>query len=88
MPQLIILITMQEVRNTIGNIPMEWYEDYPHLGYDLDGKRIGKPLKRDEVNDYCMKYGAFLFSFFKCELCTRIHVPCHVYIHVYTCTLL
>lgn len=33
----------------MGNIPLEWYEDYPHLGYDLDGKRIIKPVRRDEV---------------------------------------
>jgi ribosome biogenesis protein ERB1 len=39
----------EEVRNTVGNIPLEWYEDYPHLGYDLGGQRIAKPLKRDEV---------------------------------------
>ena len=40
---------LKEVRNTVGNIPLEWYDDYPHLGYDLDGKRVAKPLKRDEV---------------------------------------
>ena len=28
---------------------MEWYEDYPHIGYDLDGKKIVKPLKGDQV---------------------------------------
>ena len=33
----------------MGNIPLDWYEDYPHLGYDLGGQRITKPLKRDEV---------------------------------------
>ena len=30
-------------RNTIGNIPVNWYDDYPHIGYDLDGKQIRKP---------------------------------------------
>ena len=40
---------LKEVRNTVGNIPLEWYDDYPHLGYDLDGKRLAKPLKRDGV---------------------------------------
>ena len=46
---LSLSLSVQEVRNTVGNIPLEWYEDYPHLGYDLDGKRISKPARRDEV---------------------------------------
>lgn len=28
---------------------MEWYNEYPHIGYDLDGKRILKPATADEV---------------------------------------
>ena len=28
---------------------MEWYNEYPHIGYDLDGKRILKPVTADEV---------------------------------------
>ena len=39
----------QEIRNTIGNIPLEWYDDYPHLGYDIDGKSQPKPVTVDEV---------------------------------------
>ena len=34
----------------MGNIPLEWYSDYPHLGYDLDGRTVSKPAKRDEVS--------------------------------------
>ena len=40
----------QDARNTIGNIPMNWYDDYPHIGYDLDGTKIMKPAKGDEVS--------------------------------------
>ena len=42
-------LCVQEVRNTVGNIPLEWYEDYPHLGYDQEGVAITKPPQRDEV---------------------------------------
>lgn len=28
-------------RNRVGRIPMEWYDDYDHIGYDLDGKPVG-----------------------------------------------
>ena len=41
----------EEVRNTLGNIPLEWYEDYNHLGYDLEGVKIPKPpsYRKDQV---------------------------------------
>lgn len=31
---------------------MEWYEDYPHIGYDIDGKKIMKPAKGDELDKF------------------------------------
>ena len=39
-------------RNTIGNIPTNWYDEYPHIGYDLDGKRIHKPRRGDELDSF------------------------------------
>ena len=33
----------EEARNTIGNVPLHWYDDHDHIGYGLDGKRIAKP---------------------------------------------
>ncbi|KAF3932001.1 hypothetical protein ABW20_dc0103219 [Dactylellina cionopaga] len=35
--------TDAEETNTIGNIPLEYYEKYPHVGYDINGKRIMRP---------------------------------------------
>ena len=31
--------------NTIGNIPLSFYDSYPHLGYDINGKRVMRPAK-------------------------------------------
>ncbi|KAM4631309.1 ribosome biogenesis protein bop1 [Polymixia lowei] len=46
----------EDIRNTVGNIPMEWYKDYPHIGYDLDGKKIYKPIRnKDELDDFLDK---------------------------------
>lgn len=46
----------QDVRNTVGNIPMEWYKDFPHIGYDLDGKKIYKPIRnKDELDEFLDK---------------------------------
>ncbi|NXC48114.1 BOP1 protein, partial [Penelope pileata] len=47
---------LQDIRNTVGNIPMEWYQDFPHIGYDLDGKRIYKPIRsKDELDKFLEK---------------------------------
>ncbi|KAM9097831.1 ribosome biogenesis protein BOP1 [Sarcophilus harrisii] len=46
----------EDIRNTVGNVPLEWYEDFPHIGYDLDGKKIYKPLRsRDELDHFLDK---------------------------------
>merc|ERR1712176_389193 len=43
----------EDRRNTIGNVPIEWYDHLPHIGYDLDGKKIAKPIKsKDEIDDF------------------------------------
>ena len=45
----------EEIRNTVGNIPMEWYKDYEHIGYDLDGKKIIKAQQMDELDEFLDK---------------------------------
>ena len=45
----------QDLRNTVGNIPMEWYREFEHIGYDLDGKKIGKPATGDELDNFLDK---------------------------------
>ncbi|XP_072266611.1 ribosome biogenesis protein BOP1 [Pyxicephalus adspersus] len=46
----------EDIRNTVGNIPMEWYKDFPHVGYDLDGKKIFKPLQtKDQLEEFLDK---------------------------------
>ncbi|CAB3372940.1 Hypothetical predicted protein [Cloeon dipterum] len=42
----------EDLRNTVGKIPMHWYDDYPLLGYDWDGKPILKPERRDELDNF------------------------------------
>lgn len=42
----------EDIRNTVGNIPMKWYDDYPHIGYDTDGKKIIKPQKGDQLDNF------------------------------------
>ena len=32
-----------EEENTIGNIPLSFYDSYPHIGYTINGKKISRP---------------------------------------------
>merc|ERR1712048_1194167 len=43
----------EDRKNTIGNVPIEWYDHLPHIGYDLDGRSIAKPIKsKDEIEEF------------------------------------
>lgn len=42
----------EDIRNTTGNIPMKWYDDYEHIGYNWDGKKIIKPQKGDQLDNF------------------------------------
>ncbi|KAH8849202.1 Ribosome biogenesis protein BOP1 like [Schistosoma japonicum] len=33
----------EDVRNTVGNIPLQWYDSLAHIGYDTSGRPIMKP---------------------------------------------
>lgn len=31
---------------------MEWYNDYPHIGYDWQGEKIIKPATANEIDRF------------------------------------
>ncbi|KAJ1421339.1 WD40/YVTN repeat-like-containing domain superfamily [Sesbania bispinosa] len=39
-------------RNTIGDVPLKWYVDEPHIGYDIKGKKIKKKDKQDKLDSF------------------------------------
>ncbi|KAL1964316.1 hypothetical protein VTN77DRAFT_7136 [Rasamsonia byssochlamydoides] len=39
-----------ENANTIGNIPLSFYDQYPHIGYDINGKKIMRPAKGEALD--------------------------------------
>eukprot|EP00948_MAST-09A_sp_MAST-9A-sp1_P000290 g290.t1 len=42
-------------RNTIGNVPLEWYDEFDHIGYDVAGQKIkktGQPGAGDSLDRY------------------------------------
>ena len=49
----------EDIRNTIGNIPINWYDEHEHLGYNLDGKQIRKPKRGDELDAFLAKVWPF-----------------------------
>ncbi|KAI3623556.1 ERB1 [Malassezia furfur] len=42
----------EETENRIGNVPLHWYDDLPHLGYDINGKRVLRPAQGDELDKF------------------------------------
>lgn len=40
----------EENANTIGNIPLSFYDEYPHIGYDINGKKIMRPAKGEALD--------------------------------------
>ncbi|PLB44033.1 ribosome biogenesis protein erb1 [Aspergillus steynii IBT 23096] len=39
-----------ENANTIGDIPLSFYDQYPHIGYDINGKKILRPAKGEALD--------------------------------------
>ncbi|KZV48667.1 hypothetical protein F511_10353 [Dorcoceras hygrometricum] len=39
-------------RNTIGDVPLEWYKDEEHIGYDLSGKKIKKKERQSKLDSF------------------------------------
>ncbi|KAJ7068090.1 NUC169 domain-containing protein [Mycena amicta] len=42
----------EETQNRVGDVPMHWYDDLPHIGYDVDGKRVLRPARGDELDKF------------------------------------
>ncbi|EKD15888.1 uncharacterized protein L3040_003255 [Drepanopeziza brunnea f. sp. 'multigermtubi'] len=40
----------QDATNTIGSIPLTFYDSYPHIGYDINGKKIMRPAKGEALD--------------------------------------
>ena len=81
-----LIFYMKEIRNTVGNIPKEWYEDYPHIGYDLGGSKIIRPGgKGDQVRGevcvcgviHCYGYILMCVFVFVC-VCVCVCVKCYM----------
>ena len=49
------LFCLQDLRTTVGNVPMEWYREFEHIGYDLLGDKIIKPPKGDQLQEFLNK---------------------------------
>ena len=42
----------EEAINTIGNVPLKWYEEEDHIGYTLDGEKLVKASRGDGLDRY------------------------------------
>ncbi|KAH8926717.1 BOP1NT-domain-containing protein [Atractiella rhizophila] len=41
----------EETTNRVGKIPAHYYDDMPHIGYNIDGKKIMRPIKNQDALD-------------------------------------
>eukprot|EP00461_Guttulinopsis_vulgaris_P001500 UN01500 len=41
-----------DMKNRVGNIPMEWYDDEDHIGYDIYGNKIAKKDHGDSIDAF------------------------------------
>ncbi|XP_052179725.1 ribosome biogenesis protein BOP1 homolog isoform X2 [Diospyros lotus] len=39
-------------RNTVGDVPLEWYKDEEHIGYDIRGKKIKKKERESKLDSF------------------------------------
>lgn len=39
-----------EGNNTIGRVPLHWYDAYDHIGYNISGEKIIKPKGKDSID--------------------------------------
>lgn len=46
------LFTSPQTTNRIGNVPAYFYDDLPHIGYDIDGKKVMRPATGDELDKF------------------------------------
>jgi hypothetical protein len=39
-------------RNIVGDVPLEWYKDEEHIGYDIEGRKIKKRDREGRIEAY------------------------------------
>jgi ribosome biogenesis protein ERB1 len=39
-------------KNTVGNVPLAWYAEESHIGYDLSGQRIARGKGKDGIDQF------------------------------------
>lgn len=74
----------EPLKNRIGNVPLEWYKDEDHIGYDVYGKPIMRKDHGDSIDAFLARTddpnaGYVPISLFLSELSllTRIHTSTH-----------
>jgi ribosome biogenesis protein ERB1 len=39
-------------RNTVGDVPLRWYKDEEHIGYDISGRKINKRDREGKIDKF------------------------------------
>lgn len=43
--------------NAIGRVPLHWYDEFEHLGYDVHGRKVLKSKRGDGLDQAIARYG-------------------------------
>ena len=43
-------IALDEI--TVGDVPMHWYDEYEHIGYNIEGEKIARPARKDQLDAF------------------------------------
>ena len=57
------------LRNTIGNVPLHWYDDFDHIGYDRSGEMVAKSASKMDLVDRLLRMQDdpdYVYVFFVC----------------------
>jgi hypothetical protein len=84
-----LCLTQAGPRNTVGDVPLAWYKDEDHIGYDIDGKKIKKRDREGRIDTLLRNadsdtnwYGASNSVF--CSVCRFTHAATLVLLPVKT----
>eukprot|EP00897_Mesotaenium_endlicherianum_P008631 jgi/Mesen1/7797/ME000408S06907 len=49
---LLLLLLQRPSRNTVGDVPLEWYKEEGHIGYTKEGQKIVKKERKDRLDAF------------------------------------
>jgi hypothetical protein len=46
----VVLLPAYNMMSAVGDVPLKWYKDEDHIGYDIKGTKINKSKRADKLD--------------------------------------